>query len=171
MVSQAAFHARTLPIKLAGLTDREACQDVLIRLLQGIDDNSEEFLMSVFDPSIVYDLSHMSVIGASFGRYSGRDEVVAYIRNSVGVMDTLHQATNIRVDIQGDDATLTAFALEQHFQEGEGHAGDKKSYLMGNRWWAALIREEEGLWRMKHVELYNMWTQGDMLDAFSRFAL
>lgn len=162
MASQTSFKAKTLPIKLSGLTDREACIDTITRFVQGIDDNSEELLMSVFDENIIFDLTAVSVVGAPFGKHEGRKEVVPHLLGSVGPLDTLHQCTNFRVSIEGDEAQLTCFNLAQHMRAGEGHDGSKGAYLMGNRMWVKLVRAEEGLWRMKHVELSNMWAQGDL---------
>lgn len=167
MASQAPFKAKTLPLKLSGLTDREACIDTIVRFVQGIDDASEELLMSAFDPSVEFDLTAVSAVGVPFGKHSGRDEVVAHLLSSVGRLDTLHQTTNFRVIVEGDEAQLTCFNLAQHMRAGDGHDGSKPQYLMGNRMWVKLVRAEEGLWRMKQVELSNMWAQGDMKAVFS----
>ncbi|KAF2102159.1 hypothetical protein NA57DRAFT_73593 [Rhizodiscina lignyota] len=156
-----------VPIQLKGLTDREACMDTIYRLVQGLDDPSEELLQSAFTEDVVFDRTPANAIGLEFDTIATRDKIVPELFNNIGKpMDTLHQVTNIRVDVDGDKAHLTCSVLAQHFRAGEGHEPHKQDQLfMGNKLVGDLVRAEAGLWRIQKLVLYNQWTTGT-LDVF-----
>jgi hypothetical protein len=150
-------------IKLSGLTDYQACVDTVHRFVQGIDDNDRALAESAFTPDCEYDLTAVDAGGEPIGTFASRDAFVGQLMEHVGVLDTLHQITNVRVDVRGDDtAALTCMVLAQHFRPGEGPKPDKQGYLMGNRFNAELKKEEEGFWRIAKIKLRCQWAQGDV---------
>lgn len=149
-------------IKLDGLTDREAAMDALLRCIYGIDDNDPQLIHTAFTTDAEFDLTPLNKHGMKFPRTCGRDAIVEQMMNSVGKMDTGHCVTNWRVQVKGDTAELTAYALAQHFPQGEGPDMTKNTYaLMCVRYEATIIRAEEGLWRIKRFSIDNQWSQGD----------
>lgn len=155
------------PINLKGLSDREACTDTILRFVEGIDDASEQLLESAFTEDAFFDLTAVSVIGAEFGTVSTRKNIVPHLMKSVGTsMDSLHQVTNFRINVEGDSAQLSCHVLAQHYRPGEGSALDKPDkLLMGNRIRAGLVRADGGLWRIQKLQLRNQWAEGT-LDLF-----
>ena len=151
-----------LPIRLAGLSDRDACIDVVVRSMEGLDDGNEELLLSAFAEDIVYDLTGVSVIGRELGVISGRDELIPYVAQFHQSLDTLHHLTNIRVDVQGEEASLTSYVLAQHHRKGEGSQTDKEGLLNGNRLKASLSKDASGNWLIKKVVVTNGWARGDL---------
>jgi len=153
-------------IKLGGLTDREACMDAVHRWVQGIDENNKEVALSAFTEDCFFDLSTIDAGGSPLGTFDGREAFVSQLIEHVGPLDTLHQVTNFRIDVRGDEAKLTCLTLAQHFRNGEGPQPDKVGYLMGNRFNARLKRAEEGLWQISRVVITCYWANGDV-NAFT----
>ena len=151
-------------IHLQGLTDREACIDAMYRFVEGLDDGNEDLLNSAFTEDASFDVTAFKVVGLpmELDIISGREKLVPHLMQTVGTsIDSMHQLTNFRVNLNGDRASLTTYVLAQHFRAGEGHAPEKTDQLlMGNRIRADLVRAEEGLWRIQKAELKNQWSLG-----------
>jgi len=153
-------------VYLNSLTDREACIDAVYRFVQGIDDNSPELANSAFTEDCFFDLSAVMAGDNPIGTFDNRDKFVSQLMEHVGILDTLHQITNFRVDLRGDGAVLTCMTLAQHFRAGEGTKPDKVGFLMGNRFNAELKRTDEGVWRISKIKIRCQWCEGDV-NAFT----
>ena len=106
---------------LNGLTPHESVHHYVLRFDQGIDDASPTLLNSAFTPNATLDLTLMSSIGISYPIITGRDAIVSMFMSSVaGNLDTQHNVTNFRVNLDedGKGANLTAAAVEQHYRKG-----------------------------------------------------
>jgi hypothetical protein len=76
-------------------------------------------------------------------------------------MDTTHHASNIRIELKGDDkATMTAYVLAQHAKPGEGLMPQGKKYLGGALYGIEVVKEGE-LWKVENWRMKILWTQGD----------
>jgi hypothetical protein len=145
------------------LTDREAAIDAVLRFVEGLDDADASLVNSAFTPDATIDLSPISNIGLAFSELSGRDTIVDKLLNSVGPLDSSHHVSNFRVNIAGDSATLTCYALAQHFRTGQGPSPEHRSYfLMGNRYQADLVRGGDGDWRIRRLVVKCAWSEGDI---------
>ena len=154
--------ANKVMARLSGLTDREAVIDAVLRMAQGLDDADPDLLRSAFVPDAVFDVTPVNKIGRQYKVLHGVDTIVEGVMGSVGPMDTTHSVTNFRVQLSGDSARVTAYAIAQHFSAGEGPDPTKKGYfLMGNRYTATAVRAEEGLWRLKQMTVDCTWCHGD----------
>ena len=151
-------------ITLRGLTEREAVIDAVLRFVQGLDDADEDLIRSSFTKDAMFDLSGISNIGKPYGHIRGRDGIVERLMSTVGKgLDSMHSVSNFRVDIDGDTATLSAYAIAQHYQHGTGVLPlTSKWFLMGNRYVARLKKEEGGLWKIEDFKIECRWADGDL---------
>lgn len=98
----------TVPIKLAGLSDREACIDAFLRFNQGLDECSESLIISAWTQDALTDLSALKYTTClDYGITSGRDTIVQNMLKGVGRLDSHHPVSNWRVHVQGDQARMT----------------------------------------------------------------
>jgi hypothetical protein len=126
------------PHALTSLTPREAITDALYRAVIGFDRNDLEILNSSFiGEEVTFELK---------GDPSRSAHDLTTIKNGVlahvGLMDTTHSISNIRVDVKdgANTASLTCYALAQHCPPGRG---------------------KDGLWKIKKWVLDVIWRQGD----------
>lgn len=147
---------------LSGTTDREAIIDAINRFVEALDDNDGPVLESSITEDMNMDLTDLNKAGFDFKPFEGRQQVVSSLMSAVGTrLDTTHHVSNFRITVDGESATLTCYALAQHFRKGEGPlAALQDHYLMGNRYRAALIRTGDG-WRICKLVVTVSWTQGD----------
>ena len=118
----------------SGLSDREAAVEAVLRFFEGLDDADASLVHSAFTPDATVDLSPISNIGTPFSELSGRDTIVDRLLKSVGPLDSTHHLSNFRVNVIGDSATLTCYALAQHFRTSQGPLPEERRYfLMGIR--------------------------------------
>lgn len=152
--------AASLPAVLSpALSDREAVADALYRCVNGLDTGD----LALFDSAFIED--------ASFcvnGRTSkGFDAIHSECFSLVSRLDTTHFITNLRVNIDGNKAKLTASALSQHFRLHKGMEPDQTRLLAGSLYWADLVKEGE-LWKIEIIQMKSTWAEGDwsvMTDA------
>lgn len=146
----------------AGLSDREAVIDAVLRFVIALDDNDEGLLISAFTEDAVVDLGPASVIGIPFSELSGRDKVAKTLLKSVGPLDTTHMTSNFRVSVVGDTAQLSCYALASHFRPGQGPSPEHhKGFTMANRYTTELVRDD-GAWRIRHMVINCTWSDGDI---------
>ena len=150
-------------VQLRGLTEREAVMDAVFRFVQGLDDANQSLLSSAFMHDAVLDLGGTTDIGTTFGTHKGHAAVVDFLTaNVANGMDTMHNVSNFRVDINGDRASLTAYAIAQHYRPGEAvRPLDSKWLLMGNRY-VSTLRKEDGLWKIEYFLINTHWCDGDI---------
>ncbi|KAJ5894811.1 hypothetical protein N7495_006502 [Penicillium taxi] len=145
----------SLPATLSPpLDDRSAITDALYRCILGLDTNDSKLFDSAF------------ALDASFsinGRVSqGLPAIHTDCFDLISKLDTTHFVTNIRINIEGDKATLTASALAQHFPGSKGMAPDQSRLLTGSLYWAELVKDgADGLWKIEAVNMKSKWVEGD----------
>ena len=149
---------------LADLVDRTAITDTLHRYAAGLDLNDADLLASSLTEDAVVDLGPaMRRIGYDFPPLSPRETVVTALIGAVGPLDTSHSITNVRTTIDGDTATVLAYAQAQHFEPGTGSdPAVTRHALMMNRYTASLVRDG-AQWRIRHLDIANAWFDGDPL--------
>ena len=152
------------PSTLADLLDRAAIADTLHRYAAGLDLNDADLLTSSLTEDAVVDLGPaMRRIGYDFPPLAPRETAVTTLIGAVGPLDTSHSITNIRATIDGDTATVLAYAQAQHFKPGLGSdPAVTRHALMMNRYTASMVRDGEQ-WRIRHLDIANAWFDGDAL--------
>ena len=149
---------------LAGLLDRAAITDTLHRYTSGLDLDDADLLASSLTEDAVVDLGPaMRRIGYDFPPLAPRETVVSTLIGAVGPLDSSHAISNVRITIDGDTATVLAYAQAQHFAPGTGSdPAVTRHALMMNRYTATLVRDGEQ-WRIRHLDIANAWFEGDAL--------
>lgn len=136
-----------------GVQDQSDLLALVHRYAVAVDDRDKEALAALFVPEATMDIY-----------LPGRDEPVARLRG-VGQLggvldalsiysDTMHFVANCFFDIDGDEATGTAYCVAHHLLEGEPEGRDEQMFLSYED---AFVRTEEG-WRFAHRRLRRRWT-------------
>jgi ketosteroid isomerase-like protein len=146
------------------LEDRAAITDTLHRYAAGLDLNDAELLASALTEDATVDLGPaMRRIGYDFPPLTPRSMVVESLIGAVGPLDTSHAISNIRLTVDGDTATVYAYAQANHFKPGVGSdPAVTRHALMMNRYTASMVRDGEQ-WRIRHLDIANAWFEGDAL--------
>jgi hypothetical protein len=142
--------------------DRTEIADTLYRFAVGLDLGDATSLASSLTEDVVFDFTPAaSKVGRAFPVLSSRDVVVKTIIAVLGPLDTSHTASNIRITVNGDSATLKAYVMAQHFMPGDGPRPDRTRHaLFMNRYDADLVRDED-TWRISRLTIDNVWFEGD----------
>lgn len=153
--------------------NRLQVEDVMNRLAMGLDHDDPGVLASAFTEDAIADFSPAAAkVGLEFPVVTGRDAIVGACR-AIGALETSHSVTNIQVMIDGNDATLQAQVMAQHFRLGDGSApGRTRHCLLLERFGGTLTRERD-TWRLRRLTIDNVWTDGDATiigEAFARLA-
>ena len=130
-------------------------------------------LASAFTEDIVFDLGGLDASVGSFEPYEGRDFTVGQLMSHVGKLDTMHAVTNVRVQIDGDQAHLTCYLIGQHHRPGQGASADHGDHLwLGNFFDSHLAREHEHVWLIRRHRVDTSWASGIVaatrLPAYAR---
>ena len=142
-------------------SDREGIEDAVYRFVEGIDKRDEELLRSAFTEDVVFDLGGLDPSVGTFEPYRGRDLVVATLLAHVGQLDSMHAVTNIRVEVDGDEAHLTCYLLGQHHRPGEGASADFGDHLwLGNFFDTHLVRDTGHVWRIRRHRVDSSFANG-----------
>jgi hypothetical protein len=154
----------TTATTLTDLVDRAAITDTLLRYAAGLDLNDADLLSSSLTEDAVVDLGPaMRRIGYDFPPLAPRETVVTSLIGAVGPLDSSHSISNIRITLDGDRATVLAYAQAQHFKPGSGSdPAVTRHALMMNRYTASVVRDGEQ-WRIQHLDIANAWFEGDPL--------
>ncbi len=144
-----------------GLTDREAAIDAVIRFVCALDNGDSDLSASSLTKDAIMDLSPFDKAGMKAQIVHGREDVVDKLMAAVGrPLDTTHSATNIRCTVDGDQASLTACILAQHFRGGQGPGPEFQEYWMnGNQYECDIVRDGD-LWKISRVLITPAWTLG-----------
>ncbi|KAF2135990.1 uncharacterized protein K452DRAFT_292754 [Aplosporella prunicola CBS 121167] len=137
-------------------TDREAIADTIHRFAQGIDHNDAP----VFDSAFTSDAT-LCVNGPT---YKGLPAIRENCFDVINKMDTLHQVTNIRINIAEDGvkASMTAYCLSQHFRSGMGMMPGQERLLAGTTYSADLVKDGSSwLWKFEKLVLKSTWAEGN----------
>ena len=138
--------------------DRLDIQAALAGFAAGIDENDAATLGSVFTADATLDFGPAArAMGIDFPILAGRQGILDGVAMSVGPMDTLHSATNIRVlDGDGDGVRVTAIVNAIHHP-----AGDRERHCsMHNRYDMTFVHTPEG-WQMSRLVIENRFWSGD----------
>lgn len=146
---------RSHPVHLQGLTTREQIADVIIRACLAIDINDRTLWESAW-------ATEEPTFELNGKLYKGLDSINGESFNVVGPMDTQHQTTSLRVEVEDGASTahLTAWALNQHFRAGQGMVPGSPFLLVGHSYDIDLIKESSGQWRMQTWRIKTVWYQG-----------
>lgn len=147
------------PISLSSLTQREAITDALYRAAVGSDHHDTALFNSAWageDVSMeIHDEKKRVMPNLSLIR--------THVLDKVGPMDTTHNISMVRVDVEdgADTATLTATSTAQHSPPGMGRDPAGPKYTVGGEYCVELVKDEAGVWKIKKLVLNVIWTQGD----------
>jgi hypothetical protein len=148
------------PHALTSLAPREAITDALYRAIIGFDRNNMAILDSAFaGEEVTFELK-----GDASRTAHDLTTIKNHILARVGLMDTTHSISNIRVDVKdgANTASLTCYALAQHCPPGRGKEPDGPKLLVGGEYLIDLVKDEkDGLWKIKKWVLDVIWRQGD----------
>jgi hypothetical protein len=75
-------------------------------------------------------------LGVEIPVFKGRDNIVSSIGGALAEIDTTHTVTNIRVSLEGDNATLFALVEAQHLPKSD----HSRNLLLKNFYWVSLER-------------------------------
>src|SRR5260370_36548625 len=90
--------------------DRYEIADTLHRYAFGLDHGDADSLASAFTEDCVLDFRPAGrKLGIDFPRLAGRQAIVDALLPLLGPLDTSHTASNLRIEISGDSATLYAY--------------------------------------------------------------
>jgi hypothetical protein len=148
------------PISSALLTveDRLDIDVALANFAAGIDENDPVLLGSVFTTDATLDFGPAArAMGIDFPVLEGRQGIVDGVAASVGPMDTVHMATNVRVlDADGDGFRVAALVNAIHHPPGDR----TRHCTMHNRYDMTFVRPD-GAWRMSRLVIENRSWVGD----------
>ncbi|KAF4456910.1 NTF2 [Fusarium albosuccineum] len=145
-----------LPITLSSLNVREAIADALYRGIDGVDTNDATLFRSSMTDDVCFDLRGNAT--------NGLEDVTQNILGFVGPMDTTHNVSNLRIDVNAelDKASLSAHAICQHCRPGEGIDTKSPKYTTGVMYFMDLVKStEDGLWKAKKWTVKYIWAEGD----------
>jgi SnoaL-like domain len=143
--------------------DRDGIEDAVYRFVEGIDKRDAALLASAFTEDIIFDLGGLDASVGRFQPYEGRDYAVELLMNHVGKPDSMHAVTNIRVEIDGDQAHLTCYLIGQHHRPGEGASADHGDHLwLGNFFDTHLVRDHDHVWRIRRHRVDSSWANGNV---------
>ena len=141
--------------------DRSEIADTLYRYACGLDHGDRESLASALTEDCIFDFTPAAArLGIQFPVLHGREAVVNALIPMIGPLDTSHAVHNVRVEVNGDAATMCALLLSQHFMPGDGPRRGTENALLMNRYEAELVRDG-AKWRLKWVVIDNAWAEGD----------
>ncbi len=134
---------------LAGIIDKFAIHDLLIRYATALDTRDWSLLRTCFLDDIVATYE-------TIGEQHGYVEVERLCRR---VLEPLagshHMITNITADIDGDTACTTCYLQSTHIRAEPG--GD--NWVVAGFYSDVVVRTDEG-WRIARRSLRRIWTQG-----------
>lgn len=149
------------PDLLQLLHDRMEIADALSRYAFGLDHNNAEILSSALTEDCSLDFSRAALkLGLKFPILRGRDQIIEVLIPMLGPLDTSHSASNLQIEIRGDEATLHGYIASQHFMPGQGSKRGSEFALLMNRYDGELVRDGSK-WRFRKIAIDNAWADGD----------
>lgn len=166
----ASSYVAVMSTDLAQLTnDRYEVAEALYRYAYGLDHDNAEALGSALSEDCVLDFRPANKkLHLDFTVVSGRQAILDSVLPFIGPLDTTHSASNLRIEISGDSASLSAYVLAQHFMPRQGSRPGAEYALLMNRYDCELSRDGEK-WRFKRITIDNAWCQGnpEILNALA----
>ncbi|KAK9491202.1 hypothetical protein V1508DRAFT_226766 [Lipomyces doorenjongii] len=145
-----------LPSALPSLGVREAITDALYRCVIGLDTADVALFDSGFTQDASFDLNGDVMEGLS--------AIHTRCYDFIATLDTTHFITNVRVDVKDGEskASMTASALAQHYRHKQGREPGATRFMTGSLYFVDCVKDgEDGLWKIKHLKLQSIWTEGD----------
>jgi hypothetical protein len=141
--------------------DRYEVADALHRFAFGLDHGDADSLASALAEDCILDFRPADKkLRLNIPLITGRQAILDSILPLIGPLDTSHTATNLRIEISGDSATLSAYVMSQHFMPRQGSLRGAENALLMNRYDCELARDGQK-WRFKRITINNAWSQGD----------
>ncbi|KIT18089.1 nuclear transport factor 2 family protein [Jannaschia aquimarina] len=137
--------------------------DALLRFVNGMDTDDGALIGSAFADAALVDFTPAAAkVGMQFPIIEGRENLVGGLVPFAGAYTTSHSVTNVRVDVDGDSASLYAIVEAQHFPEGVRD----RNFKMMNDYHLDLSRDtadETGRrWLIDRMVIDNIWAEGDI---------
>jgi hypothetical protein len=108
--------------------DRTEIAETFSRYAAGLDENDPELLGMALAQDCVLDFSAGGEkLGLDFPVLHGRAAVVEALIAIIGPLDTSHTASNLRVEVNGERATMKAFLMAQHYMPETAHAAGRST--------------------------------------------
>jgi hypothetical protein len=143
-------------VALNSLSPREAVADALHRCILGIDSNDQ----SLFDSACLNDERLNIVIGTT--NLEGWTMVNAFFQKLLTLVTT-HIVTNVRIQLVDEaTASLTAHAIAYHIRPEDAFKPEDTSYTASNLYDLDLVKDNDGLWKIKKWVIKALWTTGDV---------
>ncbi|MEH3055296.1 MAG: nuclear transport factor 2 family protein [Patulibacter minatonensis] len=135
---------------LAVVADRLALAELVSRLGRWLDDPASCVPGSLLAADVT--------VRSPGGESAGLDRVVAQAERTHAAVTTQHVMTDVIVDLDGDDARLTANLLVAFLAPGD--ASLAPSYRSGSRYAFGARRTPAG-WRLTRIEVDPVWQLGE----------
>ena len=151
--------------------DRHEVADTLYRYAVGLDRCDADSLASALAEDCILDFRRADKkLHLDFPLLTGRQAILDSVLPLIGPLDTSHTATNLRIEIRDDSATLSAYVMSQHFMPHEGSRRGAENALLMNRYDCELARDGQK-WRFKRITIDNAWSQGnpEILHALATY--
>ncbi len=151
--------SQSYPLSLSSLSQREAIIDAVNRALIGCD----RFDTLIFNSAWAGEDVVFEIHDREKRVFEGLSSIHTYVFDKVGPMDTTHNISAVRVDVQdgADTAHVTATAMAQHCPPGRGKEPDGPKYTVGGQYFLDLVKDEAGQWKITKWVLNVIWNQGD----------
>jgi SnoaL-like domain len=145
-------------ISLTSLSPREAVADALHRCITGTDDNDR----ALFESGMLKDKDTAFIIAGTDRGFQGYDAIAEYMFTKVLPIPTTHLVTGVRVDLKDDQtAYVTAHAVAYHWKPEDAFTAEGKPFTTGGMYYIDVVKDSDGLWKVKKWTLKINWTEGD----------
>ena len=162
VMSPLALNEKHAPDADIEFNDHTGIVDALYRFGAGQDTHDTALFASAFAHDAALDFTQPAGrLGREMPVLQGRDRIVQTIMPSIASLDTTHTVTNVRVAVQDERATAWALVEAQHLPK-ENHA----SWLLLKNIYSVALLKEDGVWRIVHLRIDNVWFQGDPAVLF-----
>ncbi len=143
-----------------------AIVDALYRFGAGQDMRDRALFESAFVPDAMLDFIQPArdVGGVEVPLLLGRKAIADTVFANIGELDTTHTVSNPRITAyDGRHAALWALVEAQHLPRG-----DHGRHLLLKNIYEVRLSEAQGLWRIEHLHIRNVWWNGDPAVLFPR---
>lgn len=153
--------ANCTPIASFPVTEREAIIDTMLAFTQSLDDKNKTLMRSVTTEDLIFDATLLADIGLGAPEPLQGHELVADSLLSILTMDTLHHLGNFRIDMNCNNANLTAFALAHYYRHlKDPRENPENKYEMENRYEAGVVKGKGG-WKLEWLKILPIWQTGN----------
>lgn len=137
------------------LSGRDAVTDAVYRAILGFNTNDVNLIKSALTEDYTFIVNGHIM--------QGLDKIVTELFAKIAKLDTTHSISNIRVNIDGAQASLTATSLAQHCRSGMGTDTKAEKYLAGALYRVDLLKQDGDVevWKIANFKLQATWAQGD----------